>query len=68
MTFRADEFVAARDAARSFSSLVERLVTGEQEKVVVLHRNRPSVVMISWDEYARLTGESAPQTPADGVS
>jgi PHD/YefM family antitoxin component YafN of YafNO toxin-antitoxin module len=48
------DFVAAREVARNFSALVRALVDGERQRIVVLHRNRPTVVMLAWPEYARL--------------
>jgi PHD/YefM family antitoxin component YafN of YafNO toxin-antitoxin module len=48
------DFVAAREVSRRFSALVQELTTGKRERIVVLHRNRPTVVMLAWAEYARL--------------
>jgi PHD/YefM family antitoxin component YafN of YafNO toxin-antitoxin module len=52
--FRLDEVVAARDAARGFSSLVERLRNGSSKRFVILFRNRPQAVLLDVLEYERL--------------
>lgn len=52
--FTLDEVVAARDAARSFSSLMERLRDGSARRFVVLFRNRPQAVVLHISEYERL--------------
>jgi len=52
--FRLDEVVAARDAARGFSSLVERLRSGSSKRFVILFRNRPQAVLLDVLEYERL--------------
>jgi PHD/YefM family antitoxin component YafN of YafNO toxin-antitoxin module len=49
-----DDFVAARQVARNFSALVHELSEGKRRRLIVLHRNTPSVVLLSWAEYARL--------------
>jgi hypothetical protein len=48
------DFVAARQVSRSFSRLVQELTDGQRRRIIVLHRNSPSVVLLSWSEYARL--------------
>lgn len=53
-SFRLDEVVAARDAARGFSGLLERLRTGQADRFVVFFRNRPQAVLVHVDEYERL--------------
>jgi hypothetical protein len=53
-TFRIDEVVAARDAARGFSSLAERLRTGSAKRFVIVFRNRPQAVLLHIAEYERL--------------
>jgi PHD/YefM family antitoxin component YafN of YafNO toxin-antitoxin module len=52
--FRLDEVVAARDAARGFSSMMERLRMGTAQRYVVFFRNRPQAVVLHVDEYERL--------------
>ncbi len=53
-TFRLDEVIAARDAARSFSSMMERLRDGSAHRFVVFFRNRPQAVVLHVSEYDRL--------------
>ena len=58
--FRVDEVVAARDAARHFSSLMERLREGTARRFIIVFRNRPQAVLLHVSEYERLlasTGE-----------
>jgi hypothetical protein len=52
--FRLDEVVAARDAARGFSSLVERLRNGSAKRFIIVFRNRPQAVLLHIAEYERL--------------
>jgi PHD/YefM family antitoxin component YafN of YafNO toxin-antitoxin module len=52
--FTLDEVVAARDAARGFSSMMERLRDGSARRFVVLFRNRPQAVVLHVSEYERL--------------
>lgn len=52
--FRLDEVVAARDAARQFSSLMERLRDGKARRFVIVFRNRPQAVVLHVSEYERL--------------
>lgn len=54
MTIAPEELVSAREAARGFSGLVEKLRAGELAKVVVLHRNRPPVVVVTYERYIAL--------------
>ena len=54
VSFQVREMVAARDAARGFSSLVDRLRTGEAERFVIVHRNRPEAVLLSVSDYESL--------------
>lgn len=53
-TFELDEVVAARDAARGFSSMMERLRDGSARRFVVFFRNRPQAVVLHISEYERL--------------
>ncbi len=53
-TFRIDEVIAARDAARGFSSLTERLRSGSAKRFVIVFRNRPQAVLLHITEYERL--------------
>jgi hypothetical protein len=52
--FTLDEVVAARDAARGFSSLMERLRDGSARRFIVFFRNRPQAVVLPVSEYERL--------------
>ena len=56
-TFMLDEVVAARDAARGFSSMMSRLREGSAQRFVVFFRNRPQAVVLHIDEYERLEHE-----------
>lgn len=52
--FSLDEVVAARDAARGFSSMMERLRVGSARRFIVFFRNRPQAVVLPISEYERL--------------
>ncbi len=52
--FTVDEVVAARDAARRFSSLMERLRDGRARRFIIVFRNRPQAVVLHVSEYERL--------------
>ena len=52
--FRVDEMIAARDAARGFSSLMERLRDGKARRFIIVFRNRPQAVVLTITEYERL--------------
>lgn len=54
--FELDEVVAARDAARGFSALMERLRNGSAQRFVIFFRNRPQAVVLHMSEYERLVG------------
>lgn len=60
--FELDEVVAARDAARGFSSLMEQLRDGSARRFVVVFRNRPQAVVLHVSEYERLV-KQASETP-----
>lgn len=53
--FGLDEVVAARDAARGFGALMERLRAGDATRFVIFFRNRPQAVLLHISEYKRLT-------------
>lgn len=62
--FELDEVIAARDAARGFSSLMERLRDGTANRFVIFFRNRPQAVVLHVNEYERLVacaGEARPK-------
>lgn len=65
--FRIDEVVAARDAARGFSSLVERLRTGAALRFVIVFRNRPQAVLLHISEYERLVQEAGEAREAEAA-
>lgn len=52
--FTLDEVVAARDAARGFSSMMERLRDGSARRFVIFFRNRAQAVVLHVSEYERL--------------
>lgn len=60
--FELGEVVAARDAARGFSSLMEQLRDGSARRFVVVFRNRPQAVVLHVAEYERLV-QQAGETP-----
>ena len=64
MPFTLDEVVAARDAARGFSGLLERLRTGRARRYVILFRNRPQAVLLDVAEYERLLAAAAGERQA----
>jgi hypothetical protein len=49
-----DEIVAARDAARRFGALMERLRAGDATRYIIFFRNRPQAVLLHINEYERL--------------
>ena len=59
--FRVDEVVAARDAARHFSSLMERLREGRARRFIIVFRNRPQAVVLPISEYERLLARGGEQ-------
>ena len=65
--FRINEVVAARDAARGFSSLVERLRTGASRRYVIVFRNRPQAVLLHISEYERLLNEAGEAHDAEAA-
>jgi len=58
--FTLDELVAARDAARGFSSLLERLRNSQATRFVIVFRNRPQAVLLHVTEYERLVRAARP--------
>ena len=59
--FSLEEVVAARDAARGFSSMMERLRAGSARRFIVVFRNRPQAVVLPISEYERLLHEAGEQ-------
>jgi PHD/YefM family antitoxin component YafN of YafNO toxin-antitoxin module len=64
MPFTLEEVVAARDAARGFSGLLERLRTGRARRYVIFFRNRPQAVLLHIAEYERLAAAADEQRQA----
>lgn len=60
--FELNEVVAARDAARGFSSLMERLRDGTASRFVIFFRNRPQAVVLHVAEYERLLARAGDAT------
>lgn len=60
--FELGEVVAARDAARRFSSLMEQLRDGSARRFVVVFRNRPQAVVLHVNEYERLVKDAGERT------
>lgn len=52
--FTVEEVVAARDAARQFSSLMQRLRDRKARRFMIVFRNRPQAVVLHIAEYERL--------------
>jgi hypothetical protein len=59
--FTLDEVVAARDAARGFSSMMERLRDGSARRFVIFFRNRAQAVVLHVSEYERLVEAAGEQ-------
>jgi len=49
-----DQLVSVREASRHLGRQVDRLVRGDTDKVVVMHRTRMVAVLITVEEYERL--------------
>jgi antitoxin (DNA-binding transcriptional repressor) of toxin-antitoxin stability system len=58
-TFALDEIVAARDAVRGFSGLLERLRNGQSSRYVIFFRNRPQAVLVHIDHYEELISRAS---------
>jgi prevent-host-death family protein len=52
---QADEFLAARDASRSLGKAIDRLAAGEVEKYLIVNRNKPVAVLLSFARYEAMT-------------
>jgi antitoxin (DNA-binding transcriptional repressor) of toxin-antitoxin stability system len=52
--FDIDDVVAARDAGRGLSGLLQRLRSGEKRRFIIVFRNRPQAVLLHIDEYREL--------------
>lgn len=54
---RADQAVSVTDIARSAKKYFDRLISGEQDRYVVMRNNTPAAVMLSVEEYEQLMDE-----------
>ncbi len=54
---RSEQAVSITDLVRSFKSYVEKLVSGQQDRYVVMRNNKPAVVMLQVEEYECLIEE-----------
>lgn len=54
---RADQAVSVTDIARSAKKYFDRLISGEQDRYVVMRNNAPAAVMLSVAEYEQLMDE-----------
>lgn len=63
-TFALNEIVAARDAVRGFSRLLERLRQGETQRYIIFYRNRPQAVLLHIDTYEDLVHRAEPEERA----
>lgn len=50
------ELVSARDLSRNYASLIERLVKGELEKVVITKHGKLEAVVVTTARYEAMTG------------
>ena len=57
MKVNTDEVFGARDVARGFSELVDRLLEKDLEKVVVLRRGYPVAVIVTFDRFDEMDKE-----------
>lgn len=58
---RNEELVSVRSLARAYSQLVDDLVEGRLEKVVVTRHGKMEAVLITVQEYERLIGDERPE-------
>jgi len=54
---RADQAVSITDIARSAKKYFDRLITGDQDRYVVMRNNVPAAVVLPVDYYESLIGE-----------
>ncbi len=54
---RADQAVSISDIARSAKKYFDRLITGDQDRYVVMRNNVPAAVVLPVDYYETLIGE-----------
>jgi len=54
---RIDQAVSATDIARSAKKYFDKLISGEQDRYVVMRNNAPAAVMLAISEYEQMTQE-----------
>lgn len=54
---RSDQAVSITDMARSAKKYFDRLITGEQDRYVVMRNNAPAAVMLAVEDYENLMNE-----------
>lgn len=62
-----DELRTVRDAMRELNRLVDRLERGEAEKFVLTQRNQMRAVVMSVDQFTRLSGGATAQGAAEAA-
>ncbi|MBP1681750.1 MAG: type II toxin-antitoxin system Phd/YefM family antitoxin [Sulfurospirillum sp.] len=55
MTYAKNEIMTATDMVRNFSSVLGSLSKGENKRVVIVKNNRFEAVMITVDEYEKMS-------------
>ncbi|WP_041957513.1 type II toxin-antitoxin system Phd/YefM family antitoxin [Sulfurospirillum arsenophilum] len=55
MTYAKNEIMTATDMVRNFSSVLGSLTKGENKRVVIVKNNRFEAVMITVDEYEKMS-------------
>ena len=55
MTYAKNEMMSATDMVRNFSSVLGRLGSGENKRIVIVKNNRFEAVMITVEEYEKMS-------------
>ncbi|WP_263832823.1 type II toxin-antitoxin system Phd/YefM family antitoxin [Sulfurospirillum oryzae] len=55
MTYAKNEIMTATDMVRNFSSVLGSLSKGENKRVVIVKNNRFEAIMITVDEYEKMS-------------
>lgn len=55
MTYSKNEIMTATDMVRNFSSVLGSLSKGEQKRIVIVKNNRFEAVMVTVDEYEKMS-------------
>ena len=55
ISYTQKEIVSATDAVRNFSSVLKSISSKEKEKVVIVKNNRFEAVVLSVDQYEKMT-------------